>query len=95
MDTTPGGRTRMMMISVVAVRLSSLTDIGHVSQPYINVDRITVWYIRIFNFVGTFLSQITPLSSLHLDHAFATLFSTSLLASPHNSGQTSPVFGLV
>ena len=73
---------RTILISVVAIRLSSLTDIGHVSQPYSSVGRITVWYIRIFNFVGTFLSQITPLSSLHFDHAFATLFSTSLLAPP-------------
>ena len=85
---------RTIAISVVAVRLSYLTDIGQVSQPYSSVGRITVWYIRIFNFVGTFLSQITPLSSLHLDHVFATLLSTSLLASLHNSGQTSPVFGV-
>ena len=73
---------RTILISVVAIRLSSLTDIGHVSQPYSNVGRITVRYIRIFNFVGTFLSQITPLSSLHVDHAFATRLSTSLLAPP-------------
>ena len=85
---------RTIAISVVAVRLSYLTDIGHVSQPYSSVGRITVWYIRIFNFVGTFLSQITSLSTLHLDHIFATLLSTSLLASLHNSGQTSPVFGV-
>ena len=70
---------RTILISVVVIRLSSLTDIGHVSQPY-SIGRITVWYIRIFNFGGTFLSQITPLSSLHFDHAFATLFSMSLLA---------------
>ena len=73
---------RTILISVVAIRLSSLTDIGHVSQPYSSVGGITVWYIRIFNFVGTFLSQITPHSFLHFDHAFATLFSISLLAPP-------------
>ena len=32
--------------------------------------------------VGTFLSQLTPLTSLHIDHAFATLLSASLLAPP-------------
>ena len=73
---------RTICISVVAIRLSSLTDIGHVSQPYINVGRITIWYIRIFNSVGTFLSQITPLSSLHLERAIATLLSMSFLAPP-------------
>ena len=73
---------RTIVISVVAIRLSSVTDIGHVSQPYRSIGRITVWCIRIFSFIGTFLSQITPLSSLHFDHAFATLFSTSLLAPP-------------
>ena len=72
---------RTILISVVAIRLSSLTAIGHVSQPYSSVGRITVWYIRIFNFVGTFLSQITLLSSLHFDHAFATLRLCWLLLS--------------
>ena len=33
---------RTILISVVAVRLSYLTDIGHVSQPYSNAGRITV-----------------------------------------------------
>ena len=32
---------RTILISVVAIRLSSLIDIGHVSQPYSNVSRIT------------------------------------------------------
>ena len=32
--------------------------------------------------LGNFLSQITPLSSLHYDHAFASLLATSLLAPP-------------
>ena len=35
---------RTILISVVAIRLSSLTDIGHVSQPYSSVGRINVWY---------------------------------------------------
>ena len=51
---------RTILIYVVAICFSSLTDIGHVSQPYSKVDRITVQYIRSFNFIGIFLSQITP-----------------------------------
>ena len=36
----------------------------HVPPDRILPPQITVWYIRIFNFVGTFLSQITPLHSV-------------------------------
>ena len=35
-----------------------------------------------FIFVESFLSQITPVRSLHFDHTIATLLSTSLLALP-------------
>ena len=66
-----------ILISAVAIRVSSLTDIGHLSQPLSNIGRIAVWYI---NFDGTFLSQIAPLSYLHFDHTFANLLSMSLLA---------------
>ena len=48
---------RTILISVVAICFSSLTDIGHVPQPQGNVGRITV---RSFIFIVTFLSQITP-----------------------------------
>ena len=41
-----------------------------------------VRYIRSFILVGTFLSQITPLSPLHFDHAFNILLSAYLLAPP-------------
>ena len=51
---------RTILISVVTNRFSSLTDIGHVPQPEGNIGRITVWYITSFIFIGTFLSQITP-----------------------------------
>ena len=40
-----------ILMSVVAIHFSSLTDIGHVSQLYSNIGRITVWYIRSFIFV--------------------------------------------
>ena len=50
---------RTILISVVAIRFSSLTDVGHVSQPESNVGQITGWHFRSFIFVGTFLMQNT------------------------------------
>ena len=58
-----------------------LTHIAH-STSLVSVVATCCCHARSFNFVGIFLSQITPLSSLHFDHAFATLLFTSLLAPP-------------
>ena len=38
------------------------------------------------------MSQITPLSSLHFDHAFVTLLSTSLLAPPPPLSIVDPIY---
>ena len=48
-----------ILISVVAIRFSSLTDVGLVSQPESNAGQITGSHFRSFLFIGTFLTQNT------------------------------------
>ena len=68
---------RSMRISVVCNFLSSFFLTAQHSAPYTMAGFIAVLYILSFNFVGMFLSHITPVVSLHFDQAIFTLLFTS------------------
>ena len=55
-------------------------------QPHIVIVRlITVLYILCLSLTGTFLSQMTPVTSLHLFHASRTRFLQSVVVPPSAS----------
>ena len=58
-----------ILISVLSSILSSFAPIIHISAPYNKLGLIIVLYTLAFNFNGIFLSQVTPVSSLHLHQA--------------------------
>ena len=72
---------RSMRISVVCNFLSSFFLTAQHSAPYTMAGFIAVLYTLSFNFVGTFLSHITPVVSLHFDQAIFTLLFTSFSTS--------------
>ena len=53
---------------------------GHHFAPYTMAGFIAVLYTLSFNFVGMFLSHITPVVSIHFDQAIFTLLYTSFSA---------------
>ena len=55
------------------------------AAPYTMAGFIAVLYTLSFNFVGMFLSHITPVVSLHFDQAIYTLLFTSFSAPPFAS----------
>ena len=58
-----------ILISVLSSILSSFASVVHVSAPCNKAGLIIVLYTLAFNFNGIFLSQVTPVSSLHLHQA--------------------------
>ena len=73
---------RSMRISVVCNFLSSFFLTAQHSAPYAMAGFIAVLYTLSFNFVGMFLSHITPVVSLHFDQAIFTLLFTYFSAPP-------------
>ena len=73
---------RSMRISVLCNFLSSFFPTAQHPSPYTMAGFIAVLYNLSFNFVGMFLSRITPVVSLHFDQAIFTLLCTSFSAPP-------------
>ena len=73
---------RSMRISVVWNFLSPFCLTAQHSAPYTMAGFIAVLYNSSFNFVGTSLSHITPVVSLHFDQAIFPLLFTSFSAPP-------------
>ena len=82
---------RSMRISIVCNFLSSFFLTAQHSAPYTMTGFIAVLYTLSFNFVGMFLSHITPVVSLHVDQAIFTLWFKYFSAPPlesHNEPDT-------
>ena len=71
---------RSMRISIVCNFLSSFFLTAQHPAPYTMAGFIVLLYTLSFNFVGMFLSHITPVVSLHFDQAIFTLLFTSFSA---------------
>ena len=65
---------RNILISDVFISISSFFISVQHSAPYVIVGFITVLYILCLSLTGTFLSQVTPVISLHLFQTSRTLF---------------------
>ena len=78
---------RNILISVLFISISSFFFIVQHSTPYVIVGFITVLYIYILclSLTGIFLSQMTPVISLHLFQASRTLFLQSVVEPPSAS----------
>ena len=78
---------RNMRISVACNFLSFFLTAQH-SAPYTMASFIAVLYTLSLNFVGMFLSHITPVVSLHFDQTIFTLLFTYFSAHPLASNNT-------
>ena len=85
---------RSMRISVVRNSLSYFFLTAQHSAPYTMAGFIAVLYSLSFNFVGMFLSHITPVVSLHFDQAIFPLLLTSFSAPPLASNIETRYFNL-
>ena len=79
-----------ILISFLFISISSFFFIVQHAAPYVIVGLVIVLYIVCYSLTGTFLSYMTPVTSLHLFHASRIRFLQYVVVPPSASSNIDP-----